>query len=181
VATWIFSDSHFYHKNIIEYCGRPDDHNERMWANLEESVKEDDTLIHLGDVVWHGRTPFLHRVVDRLPGRKKILLQGNHDNRKVRNYEGWAQMVPIAEQPLVYTMPKDVGIYMAHRLHDIPVRPHRLVIHGHIHEKGVPIRWHGSCMIVNACVEQWDYKPILLDDLIKVYLRGPGCTSIGTA
>jgi calcineurin-like phosphoesterase family protein len=180
MKTWIVSDTHFYHGNIVEYCGRPDDHNERMWAALEESVQEEDTLIHMGDVVWHGKPGMQRRVIDRLPGRKKILLQGNHDHRKVRNYDGWDRMVPIAEQPLVYTLPKDVCIYLAHRPREAPVKPNSLVIHGHIHEKGVPVRWHGTCMIVNACVEQWDYRPILLDDLVKLYLRGPACSSIGT-
>ena len=173
MATWLISDTHLYHRKIVEYCGRPTDHNERIWSSLEESVQEDDTLIHLGDVVWHGKAPFMRSVIDRLPGRKKILLQGNHDPRRVRNYAGWDRMVKIEDQPLVYTMPKDRCIYLAHRPNEAPIRPYSLVIHGHIHEKGVPVRWHGTCMVVNACVEQWDYKPILLDDLIATFLRGP--------
>jgi len=173
MATWLISDTHFYHESIVEYCGRPEDHNERMWAALEECVTGEDTLIHLGDVVLFRKTPELRATVDRLPGGKKILLQGNHDHRKVRNYAGWDRVVKIEDQPLVYTMPKDCCIYLAHRPREAPIRPNSLVIHGHIHEKGVPVRWHGTCMVVNACVEQWNYRPILLDDLISLFLRGP--------
>jgi len=169
--TWLFSDSHFYHNNIIKYCGRPEDHNDRMWTALNHQVGPEDTLIHLGDVVWHGRSDFQRWVVDLLPGATKILLQGNHDPRRVRNYSGWDHMVKVHEQPF-RVQGFDIPILMAHRPQNVPIEENSLVIHGHIPEKGVPVRWEGTSMIVNACVEQWNYGPIPLDNLIDMFKAG---------
>ena len=175
MALWIFSDSHFYHRNIIEYCGRPSDHNERMWENLK-AVQEDDTLIHLGDVAWGGRKR-THPLVDRLPGGRKVLVEGNHDKRsKTQRAEGWSRVIRPVNQPLVlsgfthYDM-QAPDIYLAHRPKDVPPIPGAICIHGHTHEKGVPVRWHEDCLVINACVEQWDYKPIRVFDILKIWFE----------
>ena len=60
--TWITSDTHWSHKNIIEYCGRPfvdasgnpdvELMDKTLLRNWRETVKGDDTIIHLGDVCF---------------------------------------------------------------------------------------------------------------------------------
>jgi calcineurin-like phosphoesterase family protein len=169
---WLISDTHFMHHNIAKYCDRPENHNELMWENLEERVTKDDLLIHLGDVGWHGGPGNRNQerdIVDRLPGGRKILVVGNHDHRRVRNYKAWDHVVQKESQPFVLDV-DGFQVYMAHRPETVGVMPESLVIHGHIHEKGVPERWHGTCKIINACVEQWNYCPLDVRELIDVYL-----------
>jgi calcineurin-like phosphoesterase family protein len=49
MKTYIITDTHFNHKNIIDYCNRPQNFEEIVWKGLEELPK-DCLLIHLGDV-----------------------------------------------------------------------------------------------------------------------------------
>ncbi len=53
--TWIISDTHFGHKNIIKYCDRPLNHNELMIEQWGDLIKWQDNVLHLGDLaVWYG-------------------------------------------------------------------------------------------------------------------------------
>lgn len=57
------------------------DHEEKFRANCAKTVRDDDTLVLVGDHSW-GRTPEEYEpdmeYIESLPGRK-ILLRGNHD------------------------------------------------------------------------------------------------------
>jgi calcineurin-like phosphoesterase family protein len=83
LTTWIVSDTHFGHKNIVKYCNRPMNHNELMVKNWQAVVKPGDTVLHLGDVaVWYGpEQEHWLEVAKSLPGNKLMLL-GNHDKLK---------------------------------------------------------------------------------------------------
>ena len=80
------SDTHFNHTNIISYCQRPfknvDEMNERIIANWNEVVSEDDIIFHLGDFCL-GRAAEWTRLLDRLNG-KIYLIMGNHDRKNIR-------------------------------------------------------------------------------------------------
>jgi len=43
--TWIISDTHFGHRNIVEYQDRPENHDEIMIRRWAASVGEDDVLM----------------------------------------------------------------------------------------------------------------------------------------
>lgn len=76
---YAISDTHFGHRNIIDYCHRPFDNTDEMDRVIMENwnmvVKDDDIVYHLGDV-------FLGKVYDlrQLKGRK-VLIKGNHDRK----------------------------------------------------------------------------------------------------
>lgn len=80
------SDTHFNHTNIISYCQRPfknvDEMNERIIANWNEVVSEDDIIFHLGDFCLGGAAEWT-RLLDRLNG-KIYLIMGNHDRKNIR-------------------------------------------------------------------------------------------------
>lgn len=172
--TWIFSDSHFRHKNIVAYCGRPSNHEELMWQGLLSNIGQDDTLIHLGDVVL-GNLFHAQEVVNKLPGKVKILIEGNHDKRgRVRRCAGWDKVVRLGD---VLSLEHDgVRLALTHRPQDlVKIDPCSadICLHGHIHERGVPFRWNDKVLTVNACVEQHEYKPIPLTRIIEIYRAGP--------
>ena len=79
---FIISDTHFGHKNIITYCNRPfvsvEEMDEAMIKNWNETVSNDDTVLHLGDFGF-GSKEYIGSIIKRLNGRK-ILIKGNHDN-----------------------------------------------------------------------------------------------------
>ena len=55
---WFTSDTHFGHKNIIEYCKRPfssvEQMNEMLIKKWNNKVKVDDIVFHLGDFSFRG-------------------------------------------------------------------------------------------------------------------------------
>ena len=54
--TWLFSDPHFDHANIIRYCERPfkdvEEMNETLLRNYRELVGPDDGVYFLGDMAF---------------------------------------------------------------------------------------------------------------------------------
>ena len=78
---WIITDTHFGHDKMVEYCGRPEDHSERILENLSTMLKPADTLIHLGDFCIGNDADWARRFVQATPLVKHILVRGNHDHK----------------------------------------------------------------------------------------------------
>jgi calcineurin-like phosphoesterase family protein len=74
---YLISDTHLKHENMKTYCLRPSDFTERIHKNIMNTVKPEDTLIHLGDV-GIGKHDAWEWMVQLWPCRK-ILIRGNHD------------------------------------------------------------------------------------------------------
>ena len=88
MTTWVTADLHFDHANILKY--NPDtrpfvdasDMNEKMVRQWNEIVNYDDLTYILGDVAFCNATKAA-ALMNRLNG-KKILIQGNHDFKLVK-------------------------------------------------------------------------------------------------
>jgi calcineurin-like phosphoesterase family protein len=86
--TWIVSDTHFGHSNMVKLCNRPLNFNERIVQGWKKTVKENDPLLHLGDLVtfFGPLTDMWLDMAATLPG-DKYLIRGNHD--KKNSYKGF--------------------------------------------------------------------------------------------
>lgn len=86
--TWLISDTHFGHKNIVKFQQRPESHEVIMLSEWIKYVGEQETILHLGDVFMgkQGNPERWARVISRLPGRKFLIL-GNHDKAPKSLYE----------------------------------------------------------------------------------------------
>jgi len=144
---WLISDTHFYHKNIIKYCGRPFidvfDMNKKLIENWNNKVKKDDIVIHLGDF---GRKNIFD-IRKQLNGTI-FLIRGNHDN-DVREEDGFI----IVEGNI------KIGKYILSH-HPLEESDGLINVHGHIHEKE-------SLSGINISVERIGYEPISFGDLKK--------------
>lgn len=80
------SDTHFYHSNIINFCGRPfksvEVMNETLIANWNSVVGPDDIVFHPGDFCLGGSAEWTN-ILNRLNG-KIYLIVGNHDLKNLR-------------------------------------------------------------------------------------------------
>lgn len=175
---WFTSDTHFNHVNIAGDAwgshGRNfnsvSEMNELMIQRWNEVVRPGDKVYHLGDVVF-GNKDWMNIHWNRLMGSKRLIV-GNHDDIPWLSSGGWfkkVQMwrdfgefnficshVPLHESSLLrsYRLPdgaKSSGLRM------------RLNVHGHIHKNPSP-KGPYKCV----CVEQTDYRPVHIDELIKL-------------
>jgi len=81
-STWFYSDPHFGHDNVIDFCDRPfknkDEMKETFIANFNKLVSPEDLTIFGGDVFFYHKVGQMQEVLSRLNGRK-VLIRGNHD------------------------------------------------------------------------------------------------------
>lgn len=161
--TWIVSDTHFRHKNIVKYCSRPIHHDVLMTNNWHRLVKEDDTILHLGDLMvwWPGFEQEEARLIaEGLPGHK-FMLRGNHDKLTDEEFlvlTGF-QIVPEFTQTFGQTKV---------RFSHYPQKEEgdwHLNVHGHIHNNIDPdVTPHRH---INVSVEVMDYKPVRLREILN--------------
>lgn len=83
--SWITSDTHFFHKNILKYCKntRPfssvEEMNEALITNWNSLVKKDDIVYHLGDFGFAPASQLVE-IIKRLNGTI-YFVPGNHDEQ----------------------------------------------------------------------------------------------------
>jgi len=160
---WVWSDLHFYHKNIIDFSDRPflnvEEMNETLILSHNEYVEPDDISIWVGDVGFASETK-INELLDRCNGYK-ILILGNHDfHRKKRplklNFDEIHLVYPI-ETP-------EVGLLLTHYPMDNIPYPW-VNIHGHLH--AYPNAVSGHPLHINVCCELHNYRPVNLQRLIQ--------------
>jgi calcineurin-like phosphoesterase family protein len=194
--TWVVSDTHFGHENIVGFCHRPEEHDQIMIAEWRAHVPDDATVLHLGDLSYKGNARFKHLVSKELTGERKLLVKGNHDRQGFKFYRdcGFKLARPFAlglntfdgESLVAYTggydfiaADCDYVVSFAHYAWGPPedegeMPSNHWRIHGHIHNNGyvrdgfVPfLRNH-----INMSVEQTKYRPVNLRLLLEGAILG---------
>lgn len=170
-AVFLVSDTHFGHMGVCRFMrndgvtklrpwDNPQEMDEEMVKRWNETVRPNDKVYHLGDVVINRKA--LH-TLSRLNG-DKILIKGNHDIFRLEEY------TPYFRDIRGYHVMN--GMILSH----IPVHESNLYrfgtnIHGHTHSNRVMKLDYGREVIDPryhcVCVEQTDFRPILFEDVIK--------------
>lgn len=164
---YVISDTHFNHANIIKYCNRPyatvPEMNEALIKNWNSVVTNEDTVYFLGDFAL-GKRDNIIEIGNQLNGHK-ILVMGNHDRVTATAFTD-AGFETIYKKPTLIKFEEyGMEILFSHAPVFEPLYQH-YNIHGHIHDVIGNDAKH-FC----ACVEQINYTPILLDDIVK-YFKG---------
>ena len=169
-AVFLTSDTHFGHTGVCRFTNKdgskmrpwtdPDEMDEEMVKRWNETVRPNDKVYHLGDVVMNRKSL---KIMSRLNG-DKVLIRGNHDIFKDDDYREH-----FRELRAYHVMN---GMILSH----IPLHPESLGrfgtnIHGHLHSNRVMTEIWGDYVVDTryhcVCVEQTDYRPILFEDVIK--------------
>lgn len=177
---------------IIDWAHRPfksvEKHDAALIRGIQERVKPDDLLIHVGDFMNYGKNrgresgrakpeEYIKRI-----GRQIVFLEGNHDpNNHVRcvgrtlttkvgryivsvgHYPSWDPRCEYAQTP-EYTYAGGIAPYHV-----------RIHLCGHVHDAW---RWkleQGSPLNINIGVDAWRYHPVSeseLDAYISKVLAG---------
>lgn len=159
---FVIADTHFNHKNIIDYCNRPfkdvEDMNETMIKNWNETVSNTDVVIHLGDVAF-GNKEDAKKILGRLNGRK-ILIRGNHDLWSDDFYKecGFEQ---ISKFPILWGgTPENNGFFlMSHAPLLLSETTPYFNYYGHVHNDN---KYIDNATSKCVCVERIGYRPTLL-------------------
>lgn len=176
--TWFTSDTHFGHRNIIEYCNRPfdsvDDMNEALVTYWNETVGINDTVIHVGDFAM-GKIADTLPIVGMLNG-EILLVPGNHDRcwegvRKGQikwcgkyldaGFSGILGSTTSWWEFLVCHFP-----YVGDSRHEERYSEWRPadfgapLIHGHVHDI-----WQVNGNQINVGTDVWNYRPVNIDTI----------------
>lgn len=126
---WFISDTHFGHRNIINYC-RPqyvslDDMEADIIARWNATVAPADLVYHLGDFAWKPQDAL--RVRPQLNGTIRLIV-GNHDDIPALASTGLFQRIELWRQF------REHGFSATH----IPMRSDQMRhgqanLHGHVH------------------------------------------------
>lgn len=170
---FFISDTHWGHRNIIPYGGRPfkDIHHmdETLIQNWTETVRPEDDVYHLGDFTLSRDPSYLGSLIRRLPGRIH-LLRGNHDGLPGPVYlrEGVSEILPEGWKRRGRAVVK-VGGRWVHLSHEPPevnlvASIDCVYLHGHIHQRVVDPPLRGT---FNVSVEAIGYRPRRLEEILK--------------
>lgn len=139
MTVWFTSDTHFNHKNIIRYCGRPFEDVQSMNDSIVERwnscVKPTDKVYHMGDLGLFRQEEDVNAMLDNLNGTV-WMVKGNHDGKKVKHALG-------------YRLQKARGYWIDHTLAVMVHKPcnypaiaqnydwdNTILLYGHVHDRG---------------------------------------------
>ena len=187
-AVFLVSDTHFGHAGVCRFTEAdgvtkirpwtdPAEMDEAMVKMWNETVRPNDKVYHLGDVVINRRAlPTLARL-----NGDKVLIRGNHDIFRDDEYRTY-----FRELRAYHVLN---GMILSHiPLHEASLGRFGVNVHGHLHTnrvkkaRGVDART-GEVLYSDendvryhcVCVEQTDFRPILLEDVYKRIVEEGGC------
>lgn len=166
--TWLYSDPHFGHQNILKFDTYKGDKLRPLWDDIDrhdnnlitwynELVEDGDRVYILGDIAMNRKG--LDKSLPFLKGRK-VLVKGNHDEDKLSYYSKYFDDIRgvVSKQ----------GFVLSHvPLHPDSLERWGLNIHGHLHNNVVKLP---DGKVDNryrcVCVEQTNWRPILLEKVL---------------
>lgn len=165
--TFVVSDTHFFHSNIIKYCSRPfltiEEMNESLILNWNTKVRRNDEVYHLGDFSFDNVSKEKSEsILSRLNGIK-ILIEGNHDNREIKKSKHWNQVkesLSLSCEEKVFLLshfPKSSWKRLAKGVYHL---------HGHVHCNQYTYFPHYKQRRLDVGVDFWNYHPVSLQDCL---------------
>jgi len=164
---YVISDDHFGHENIIKYTGRPYENYQHMDVELIKNhnsvVKDGDVVYHIGDFNMSGgkNSPLKIKDYERQLNGTIVHIKGNHDkSNKMKSileialckFGGYTFLMQHVPPLMDAEIPEDCDF----------------VLCGHMHQKW-KVNMDLRVPIINMSVENWNYTPVKLNDVIRFY------------
>lgn len=174
INIYFTSDTHFHHKNILNFENRPyktvEEMNEDLIERWNSQVNDDDIVYHLGDLCLSSFENTVN-ILKQLKG-KIILIKGNHDHsQKFTRINKMGLLHEYHEVGKVIKYKKQI-IYLTHFPLEIGFRPRYWSVHGHIHSH--ESNWLNQ---INVGVDSphFKHKPfgelVTIDELFKIMME----------
>ena len=172
------SDYHFYHFNIIKYCNRPFNNVEKMNKTIIDNhnsrVKENDTIIFLGDFGFFASKNKTNRgegqpynpdeLLEQMNGHKWTFIKGNHDkhSNKLKT-----------DIHYICINKKNLHIQCIHNPENANLN-FDLILCGHVHNawKAKEVQFNNKkILFINVSVDVWNFYPIRFDEILSIYYK----------
>jgi calcineurin-like phosphoesterase family protein len=174
MKTFIVSDTHWDHANIMKYCNRPQasvaEMNADMFKKWNDTVAPDDEVFHLGDVgCWFKDSSWIKTFLPNLHG-KKFLIPGNHDRRLLSDLrKHFTVMPPIHNIKVEHEDAGLVSIVLCH----YPIWSWEGMFHGSIHCYG---HTHSDVHELNKAavhvgVDTNGFAPVSTDEIVTIVTK----------
>lgn len=191
MGNYVISDTHFFHKNIIEYCSRPyrnvAEMNQALIDNWNAVVGKDDLVYHLGDFCLidynaceragiqkrDDKIVYTFNEIRPQLNGQLVLIVGNHDVQKGGRLAQLQNVKVVRDNHLELNV-NGCTCLLTH--HSIPLEkiaqdgkpPAQKILnlHGHVHQRSLRNGFN-----VNCSVEVIGYKPVPLVDMVALGLR----------
>lgn len=162
--TFLTSDTHFGHMQLVAWKLRPANFNEIIIRNWNNTVKKDDVIVVLGDLTITGKNES-YRYLSRLQG-KKYLVRGNHDNRS----SGWYKDLGFDVIPAMFYKHENCNILFTHEpIMQLPINWFN--VHGHLH--GNTHREHPEAkQHLDIGTDCFNFTPVRLSEVLKIITKG---------
>lgn len=155
MTTWLVSDTHFFHQNLINYGIRKyyvdaDDMNYYILNEWNSLVRPEDNVIHLGDFCCGDDFESIEELCQKVNGKVTLCL-GNHDTfKKVQIYSKYFRVCSSLQigDMLFSHVPVHESFLNENSQRSNCINA-RFNIHGHDHN-GRDL----GCRYFNVC---WDY------------------------
>ena len=161
--TWIWSDLHLDHAEVVWCFNRPFRTSQAMCRALveawRETVEESDRIICHGDVTVGVAKRRIDKALATLPGTR-VLVVGNHEfpigGTGVKDYVEAVYPTLVCET--------DPPLLLTHEpLDEVPVGA--VNVHGHLHGKAARAKARRSSYHLNVNVELTSFRPVHLSEL----------------
>ena len=159
--TFFFSDPHFGHRNIIEYCHRPfkdvDEMNEVILQRYNETVRDDSLVFFVGDMSF-GRGSLAPKLWLSILKGSIIYIKGSHDHGiRPTNLSTCFHRYHFAHAGIHFQVAHIPTWESIHGWSD-------WLIHGHTHSTVMLDKAHHKICV---CVEATDYRPVSLEKILE--------------
>ena len=176
MKTFVLSDLHLGHANIIRYCIRPFNSVEEMDSvlikNWNDTVSKEDTVFYLGDLAFgKGSMHYTEDYREILNGDITFIRGNHYDPKRAKleplkldyDYEGKSRRFILCHWP------EKLG-----RKYSPENRVKAWLIHGHWHNNEMQLYpfINGKRRTVNVSVELTGYKPVDIDHICKLIDEG---------
>lgn len=160
---FFIADTHFGHKNIIEYENHPfqsvEEMDNTLIDNWNKTVKKLEKVYMLGDFGLSNKQR-IKEIVSILKGYK-VLILGNHD--KCYSYSWWktAGFDEVIQYPVIY----NEWFILSHEPVYINSNMPYVNVYGHVHSNPSYADFSAQSFCVSA--ERINYTPIEFSQIIK--------------
>ena len=170
---YFIADTHFFHKNVLEFSDRPfkdvEEMNQQLIKNWNSVVKNPkDEVYILGDFVYKGTGKQANEVQEKLRG-KKYLIKGNHESYLKEDEFDSTLFEWVKDYHSFKYNKKKLVLFHYPILEWDGFFNGSIHLYGHVHN--TRIQYFNEMLGVRALnvgADMLDYKPISIDEVFEI-------------